>query len=109
MNSGCAVVASDEIGSVSYLIKESTNGIIYESGNIDMLYEKTKYLFDNYNEAFRMRVSAYTTITEEWNAVVATDRLHDLVSCILLAKNENVYTSGPCSVVESISNMELLK
>ena len=107
MNSGCAVVASNEIGSVSYLIKEGINGIVYETGDIDMLYEKAKYLFDNHDKAAGIGVSACTTIAKEWNAVVATDRLYDLVSRVLLSKKENVYTSGPCSLAEPISHMEL--
>ena len=47
MNSGCAVVASDAIGSVPYLMQDSENGLIYKSGDVNMLFEKVKWLLDN--------------------------------------------------------------
>ena len=42
MNSGCAVVASDAIGAVPFLIKSSENGMVYQSGDINALFEHVK-------------------------------------------------------------------
>lgn len=98
MNSGCAVIASDAIGSVPYLIQDGENGFIYESGNLEMLYEKVKYLLDNPMEQIRLGEAAYATITEKWNARVAADRFLQLTQKIIDGeKSPDLYVDGPCS------------
>ena len=105
MNSGCAVVASHAIGSVPYLVRDNENGLIYRSGDVDMLYEKVKYLLDNPTEQERMGKAAYKTITEIWNARVAADRLIKLSERILSGeKYPDLYDSGPCSKAEIIKD-----
>lgn len=47
MNSGCAVIASDAIGSVPFLIKNGVNGIIYKDGNQKDLSQVLMELLDN--------------------------------------------------------------
>lgn len=101
MNSGCAVVASHAIGSVPYLINNYKNGLIYESGNIQMLYEKVKYLLDNTEEQEKLGVAAYKTISNEWNAEVAASRFSKLSEHILNGEvSPDLYESGPCSKAE---------
>lgn len=103
MNSGCALVASHAIGSVPFLIDNEVNGLIYESGNIDMMYEKVKYLLENPEEQSRLGKSAYKTIKEEWNAQIATKRLLSLINNLQEGKKTmNFYSSGPCSEAEII-------
>lgn len=103
MNSGCAVIASHLIGAVPYLIKNNESGIIYKSQNIDMLYEKVKYLLDNPDVQKRLGLNAYNTITEVWNANVAVERFSELSTRILKGeKFPDLYTSGPCSKAEII-------
>lgn len=98
MNSGCAVVASHAIGSVPFLVKDNENGLIYESGNLDMLYEKVKYLLDNPEEQQRLGRAAYCTITEEWDAETAAERFVELAKRILAGeKYPEPYVNGPCS------------
>lgn len=105
MNSGCAVVASHEIGSVPFLIENNENGLVYESKNVDMLYEKVKYLLDNQEEQERLGKNAYKTIREEWNSEVAAERLVNLTECILAGKNNSdLFKKGPCSKAEIISD-----
>ena len=105
MNSGCAVVASHAIGSVPYLVRDNENGLIYKSGDVDMLCEKVKYLLDNPAEQERMGKAAYKTITEIWNARVAADRLIKLSERILSGeKYPDLYDSGPCSKAEIIED-----
>lgn len=105
MNSGCAVVASHAIGSVPYLIENNVNGLIYESGNEDMLSEKVKYLLDNPGEQVRLGRAAYRTIAELWNAEVAAERLVELSKRILEGdKYPNLYETGPCSKAEILSD-----
>lgn len=47
MSNGCAVLASDAIGSVPYLIDDGINGLIYKDGDINDLFMKVKWLSDN--------------------------------------------------------------
>ncbi len=103
MNSGCAVVASHAIGAVPFLMKDEENGIVYESGNVDMLFEKAKYLLDHPEEQERLGRNAYQTIVTEWNAEEAASRFLNLAKHILKGeKNLQLYESGPCSKAETI-------
>lgn len=105
MNSGCAVIASHEIGSVPFLIKDNENGSIYESGNVDMLYEKVKYLLEHKDEQRRLGAAAYHTIIEEWNAEVAVERFLNLAQHILDGEESpNLYETGPCSKALRLSD-----
>lgn len=105
MNSGCAVVASHAIGAVPYLLKNNENGLIYESGNITMLYGKVKNLLDYPEEQIRLGTAAYQTITAEWNAEEAAERFINLAKHILEGEMyPDLYESGPCSKAEMIKD-----
>ena len=96
MNSGCAVAASDAIGSVPYLVKNGENGLTYESGKMKDLYQKVKWLLDNPDKRKVMSEKAYQTLVETWNAETAAERLLALIEDI--QKGEEVrFVSGPCS------------
>lgn len=105
MNSGCAVVASHAIGSVPFLLKNDKNGLVYKSGDIDMLYEKVKYLLEHPEEQKKLGIAAYHTIVGEWNAEVAAERFINLAEHILAGeKNPDLYKTGPCSKAEIIQD-----
>ena len=105
MNSGCAVVASDAIGSVPYLMQDYENGLIYKSRDVNMLFEKVKWLLDNQSFAKVFGKKAYETITTEWNAEVAAERFLNLASHILAGeKHPDLYKTGPCSKAEIIKD-----
>ena len=105
MNSGCAVVASHAIGSVPFLLEDGKNGYIYKSGNIDMLFEKVKYLLDYPKEACRIGKNAYETVVNEWNAKVASERFVQLVDCIQRGEKFPVlYKNGPISKTDIVKN-----
>jgi len=98
MNSGCAVVASNEIGAVPYLLEDKHNGFIYKSGSIDSLYEKVKMLIDNTTSQEQVGREAYHTIIEEWNAEIAAERLLKLSQHLLNGEvAPDLYETGPCS------------
>lgn len=102
MNSGCGVVASHGIGSVPFLLKNKTNGMIYKNGDINHLYENVKYLLDNEKECYQMGINAYNTLHDSWNAKEAAKRVIKL-SKGLLNGNVPVFKDGPCSIAENIS------
>ena len=102
MNSGCAVVASDAVGSVPFLLKSNENGYIYESENINDLYEKVKYLLDHPEEQVRVGRNAYQTIIDTWNSEKAAERLVELSEHLLNGESYPLlYEDGPCSYAKA--------
>lgn len=98
MNSGCAVIAGDAIGSVPYLLEDGKNGLVYKSGNVDQLAEKVEHLLERTEEQKRLGLAAYQTITDIWNAEVAAERLVQLAEYILNgAQRGNLFEKGVCS------------
>lgn len=75
MNSGCAVVADAMIGAVPYLIRQGQNGYAYETGREDQLFRMVSDLLRERELCHRLGRNAYVTITGEWNAEVAAERL----------------------------------
>lgn len=103
MNSGCAVVASDAIGAVPFLLKNGENGLSYRSGDVDELYEKVKHLLDNPQVCRQMGKKASETITGLWCAEIAAERLLQLSQAIMQGqKRPALFESGPCSKAEII-------
>ena len=96
MNSGCAVVADGNIGSVPYLIEDGVNGLIYKSTDRKDLYKKVSYLVHNPKEREHIGKNAYNTMLNLWNGEVAAKRFIELCESIL-NKNENPIKEGPCS------------
>jgi len=103
MNSGCSVVTSHAIGSVPYLIKSGSNGLIYKSENINFLTERVKYLLDNKEICHKIGINAYKTMSNTWNAEEAANRLVEL-SKSLLTGNQLYFEEGPCSKAKKINN-----
>ena len=97
MNSGCAVIASSKIGSVPFLINDGINGCIYRDGNFDDFYIKLKMLCLDKVKREQMGINAYKTMTDIWNAEVATQRLMLLIKDINLNGYSDRYLEGPCS------------
>lgn len=104
MNSGCAVIASHAVGSVPFLVKDRENGLVYRSGDVDMLYEKIRHLLDHPQEQKRLGKAACETIVTEWNAEVAAERVVRLARRILDGeKHPDLYESGSCSRAEILN------
>lgn len=98
MNSGCAVVSSDKIGSSSYLLSNDENGFTYEPKNIDMLYSKVKYLLDNPEIQNQIGKNAYYTVINLWNSEIAAERILKLSESLLTGEEyPELYEQGPCS------------
>ncbi|HBY71540.1 MAG TPA: hypothetical protein DEG06_04770 [Lachnospiraceae bacterium] len=105
MNSGCAVVASHAIGSVPFLIKHDKNGLIYQNGNLEDLYQKVKWLLDDPSKQKKFGKQAYKTMVNHWNADLAAERFIQLAQEILNGnKSPDLFPVGICSKAEIIKN-----
>ena len=96
MNSGCAVVASQAIGSVPFLIKHSENGFIYKDNDINDLFSKVGILVKDADLRTKLGTNAVRTIEKLWNPKVAAERLVTFCNGLL---NEEIieFKDGPCS------------
>lgn len=97
MNSACAVVTNNEIGSVPFLIKDKENGYIYEYDNIEDLYDKVKKLLIDKELTKELGSNAYSTMLKLWNPKIAAERVIELSECLINNKDFNKYDDGPCS------------
>lgn len=104
MNSGCAVIASHEIGSVPFLISNKKNGLVFKSKDIKDLFDKTKRLLENKDLTKKYGINAYNTMINLWNPQNAAKRIISLSKKILdNNKLEHEYIEGPGSM-DSILN-----
>lgn len=101
MNSGCAIIASDAIGSVPFLINDQINGLVYKSGNVNELFNKVESLMINFNLRNSLGRNAYDTIVTRWSPKIAADRFIRLSKSILEGK-EIQFEDGPCSIAQVI-------
>lgn len=99
MGSGCAVVASDATGAASFLIEDNVNGLLFESNNIDSLYEKVVYMIENPEDRFKMAANAHRTLTTIWSPKTAASNLVQLSYRLLLGQETDI-KEGPCSIIE---------
>ena len=109
MNSGCVVIADHMMGAVPFLIRHRENGLIYEDGNYLQMCRLTAEMAENQQARRRLGVNAYKTITQEWNAENAAEKLVELIHSLGLveekatasAQGEKAVKSdkytGPCS------------
>ena len=96
MNSACAVVTSNVMGSAPYLVADGFNGLLFDSGNWEKMANLVEFLIINSEIRKSISFNAYSTIEREWNASIAALRLLDLSKEI--KKGEyNPFTEGPCS------------
>lgn len=97
MNSGCACVACDEIGSVPFLVCDGENGYTYKKQKMNDIYDKIKILLDDKQKGQCMGRKAYFTIVDEWNAETASIKLLQLIKSLEL--NRKMETSGVCDLI----------
>lgn len=79
MNSACACVCSNEVGSARFLIDDNTNGVLFNFRDINDLVEKVKLLLDNRDLRVNLSINAYKTMINEWNAENAVKKF--LITC----------------------------
>ena len=96
MANGCALVASDAIGSTQYLVKPGETGMAFRSGDVDSLYEQVKYLLNHPEERERMARNGRRSMVELWSPSNAAKSLLQLIDD-LNAGRESSIMEGPCS------------
>ncbi len=107
MGAGCACVSSNEIGATPFLIKNNENGLIFKSCNSESLFEKVVFLYDNRMKCDELGCKAYQTITTDWSAQLAADRLVKLSESII-SGHEISFPDGPCSKAYSVNPKDLI-
>ena len=102
MNSACAVVCCNSIGSSGYLIENEINGYIYNLGDTDTLVQIVKKLIKDRILRNKIGENAYKTITELWSSEIAAERFLELCNNLLNGGKLIEYTNGPLSEAKKI-------
>lgn len=96
MSCGCAVVASDTIGAVPYLIEHKKNGLIFKSGSLSSLIQQTELLFKDTEFREQLGKNAYFTLANVWSPKQAASNLILLAKSIINGQIIAI-SEGPCS------------
>jgi glycosyltransferase involved in cell wall biosynthesis len=96
MSNGCAVIASNTIGSVPYLIEHKKNGLVFKSERLSSLLKQTEILIKDSTLRNKLSANAYHTMENEWNPVNAATKFL-LLSKSILEGNKMFFEKGPCS------------
>ena len=99
MGAGCAIIASSSAGSVSTLIRNEQNGMIYENDNYQDFFKKLSLLVKNKKMAKTFGISAVRTIKEEYNAEIAAMRFLHICEMILNGEEIQPYKEGLMSLL----------
>lgn len=96
MNSACAVVACDAIGSAPYLLKDGKNGLTYRYGDNEIAYQRVKSLLDDSEICKAYGFASYHTMAELWNPRNGAKRFISLAKNIENNISVELYSDGPC-------------
>ncbi len=112
MSNRCALVASDAIGSIPYLINNGLNGIMFKSANkktgftqsalkvdnlaLDSLTEKVEWLLTHPHERMKIAEQAYYTMRDVWSPENAARQFIALIKHLQVGKVPS-FIDGPCS------------
>ena len=105
MSMGCCVIASEEMGSVPYLIKDGTNGLSFRGGDSRAVSEKITQALSNTDFAQRLGARARETVGGTWSAKEAAARFVELSKVVSFAAetdflNFHPWPDGPLSSPE---------
>ena len=93
MNSGCAVIANEQMGAVPYLIEDMVNGYIYKTQ--EECIELLKKLLNSSDLCSETGTRAYEKITEVWNAENAAEQLLRQFECAINNQTPDDAIKGP--------------
>lgn len=98
MSNGCAVVGSDVIGSIPYLVKDGVTGYRFKSGDVDSLCEKVKQLLDHPDDLLEMQKNAFYIMQKTWSPANAAKSLLQLINDLNNGRDTSIQ-EGPGSKV----------
>lgn len=98
MNSGCAVIANNEIGSVPFLLENRKNGMVYHKGALKELESLSVLLMKDESLRRKIGSAAYETLCTEWNAENAAKKFIKLSENLINNKDIVFFDDGVCSV-----------
>ena len=98
MNSGCAVIAGNNVGAAPFLIKNGENGFLFEDGNWQEMTDIIEALIADGAKTKKVGAAAYNTIANDWNAECAARNFIKLCDNIHIRKDV-IEPDSPCSVV----------
>lgn len=96
MANKCAVIASNEIGSVPYLLNHNENGLVFKSNNLKDLTNKAEFIINNPEIRINFANNAYETISLVWSPKNAVDNFLKLINNLNSEKVIEI-NNGPCS------------
>jgi len=102
MSNGCAVVASNMIGAVPFLIEDGVSGLVFQSEDIDSLETKVMSLLDNAGYRRTIARNAIDTMRATWSPANAARQFLKLISAIQTGDNSLIPLQGPCSKAKPI-------
>lgn len=97
MSAGCCVIASDEVGAASYLIKPGDNGLLFRSGDSQSLSAALEQVVANPQLAELYGRRAVETLNGAWHPRSAAERFVTLCQNILAGQSVTLQPDGPCS------------
>lgn len=97
MQCGCAVVASNEAGSVPFLIEDKVNGLVYERGDYSSFGKQVLFLAEHRELVTEYKKKAKETIDSKWNAEVAARELLRFSREFLSGRTPSFAADGPVS------------
>lgn len=103
MANGCAVVGSNQIGSLPFLIKPGISGLIFKSNSSQDLTEKVLSLYHNPSHLKKICLNAYRDISNIWSPENAAKNLLYLSNSLLENKVAPLIDEGPCSKAEKLT------
>lgn len=102
MSNGCAVVASNMIGAVPFLIEDGVNGLVFNSEDLDSLETKVKILLDSAEYRRTIARNAIQTMRTIWSPANAAMQLLKLIAAIQTGDDGLIPLQGPCSKAKLI-------
>lgn len=102
MSNGCAVVASNLIGSVPFLIEDGVNGLVFKSEDLDSLETKVVSLLDSAELRQGIAKNAIQTMRTLWSPANAAKQFLQLIATIQSGANNLIPKQGPCSKAKPI-------
>ena len=102
MSNGCAVVASNMIGSVPFLIEDGVNGLIFKSEDLDSLETKVVSLLDSDDYRRTIARNAIKTMREVWSPKNAAEQFLRLIDALKANDIDSIPSDGPCSLAPRI-------